>query len=413
MQLLPHTAERTQQEIRLHLALGAPLITLKGYASPEVESAYTRAYELYQQIGETRYQFPSVSDSVACAITRQSFARPTRSRQLLHLAHAEGEPTRLLWAHVFSGTILYLTGKFVIAQKDFEEGITLYNAPRHSPRASDVIQDPGVHCRCYLAEILWLRGYANQARQLCHQALNLARQSAHSHSEAVALSSATFLHNWLGEQQTALGFAEELITLTHEHGFPQWFAVGTFLRGWTLAQQGWAVEGVSQMRQGLAAFQTTDAKQWLPFFSCQLAWAYGRAGQPSEGLTLLAEAQAMMDHTEERYYEAELYRLYGKLSLRAEAKRRKGEEFNVAPSPGLPVVLSSPEACFLKAIDIARQQQAKSWELRATMSLARLWQQQGKQNEAHNLSSAIYDWFTEGFETADVQAAKALLTELE
>ena len=111
----------------------------------------------------------------------------------------------------------------------------------------------------YLAEILWLRGYANQARQLCHQALTLARQSAHSHSEAVALSSATFLHNWLGEQQTALGFAEELITLTHEHGFPQWFAVGTFLRGWTLAQQGWAVEGVSQMRQGLAAFQTTDA----------------------------------------------------------------------------------------------------------------------------------------------------------
>jgi predicted ATPase len=316
LQMLPHTSERIQQEIRLYLALGAPLITLKGYASPEVEYAYSQARKLCLRISETRYLFPAVLGLCGVRHNQAEFRKARiLTRQLLHLARKEGDPTRQLWAHVFSGTVLYSTGKVVQAQKDFREGITLYDARRHGPHVSDVIHDPGVHCRCYVAETLWLQGYANQARQLSHQGLSLAQQLTHFHSRAVALSSAVFLHNWLREPQTAHDLVKELITLTHEQSFPQWFAVGTFLQGWTRAKQGWAAEGVQQMRQGLAAFRDTGAKQWLPFFFCELAWAYGKAGQPDEGLTAIAAAQAAIHKTGECSYEAELYRLKGQLTL--------------------------------------------------------------------------------------------------
>jgi predicted ATPase len=414
LQMLPHAPERTQQEIRLHLALGAPLITLKGYASPEVEYSYSRARKLCQQMGETRYLFPSVLGLCGVRHNQAEFRKArVLAQQLLRLARNGGEPMRLLWAHVFSGTVLYLTGKFALAQKDFVEGIALYDARRHSPHASDVVQDPGVHCRCYLAEILWLQGYADQARQLCHQALSLARQLAHSHSKAVALSSAALLHNWLGEQQAARDLAEELITLTHEQGFPQWFAVGTFRQGWTLAKQGWAAEGVKQMRQGLAAFQATDAKQWLPFFFCELAWAYGRVGRPDEGLTLLAEAQAMMENTGERLYEVELYRLKGTLTLQTKTGHRQvTNKSKPSQDKSQATPEAEAEACFWKAIEIAQRQSAKSLELRAVLSLSRLWQQRGKREEARQMLAELYGWFSEGFDTADLQEAKALLAEL-
>ena len=429
LQMLPHTAERTQQEIQLYLALGAPLITLKGYASLEVEHTYTRARKLCQQIEETRYLFPAVLGLCGVRHNQAEFRKArVLAQQLLRLARTGNDPTRRLWAQVFSGTVSYLTGKFALAQQHFVEGITLYDARRHNPHASDVVQDPGIHCRCYLAEILWLQGYADQARQICYQALSLARQLAHSHSTAVALSSAALLHNWFGEQQAARDLAEELITLTHEQGFPQWFAVGTFRRGWTLVKQGCAVEGVQQMCQGLAAFQATEAKQWLPFFSCELAWAHGRAGRPDEGLTLLAEAQAMTESTGERLYEAELYRLKGELLQQENQKAKgKGQRAKVTdPRPLNPDPHAEVEACFLKAIEIARKQQAKSLELRAVMSLVRLRQQQTTQqvsrtthhearamlDAARNTLAEIYGWFTEGLETADLREAKALLGEL-
>ena len=441
LHLLPQTTERTQQEIRLYLALGAPLIALKGYASPEVEHTYAQAHKLCQQIKESRYLFPAVLGLCGVRHNQAEFRHArVLAQQLLRLAREEGNTTRLLWAHVFSGNVLYLTGKIARAQKDFTEGITLYDARRHSPHVSDVIHDPGVHCRCYLAEILWLQGYADQARQLCHQALSLARQLAHSHSKAVALSSTALLHNWLGEPQAAHDLAGELMTLTHEHGFPQWLAVGTFLQGWTRAHQGGIAEGVQQMQQGLAAFQATGAKQWLPFFSCELAWAYGKAEQPEEGLTIIAEAQTTIDKTGERFYEAELYRLRGELTLaqsstqslesrvqtnqKAKDKRQKAKI--TTPRPLTPNPQAEAEECFRKAIEIASRQQAKSLQLRATMSLVQLRRQQVTDHatrntqqdvrrmldETHRMLSEVYNWFTEGFDTADLQEAKGLLVEL-
>jgi len=417
LQFLPRTAERTQQEIRLSLALGAPLITLKGYAAPEVEDVYTRARVLCQQIGDTRDLFPATLGLCGVRHNQAEFRQAhVLAQQLVRLAQKEGDVTRRLWAYVFSGTVLHQTGKFTHAQKHFTAGIALYDAQRHNPHISDVIQDPGVHCRCYLAEIFWLQGYGDQARQYCSQALNLARQLAHAHSQAVALSSATLLYNWLGERQIARNLAEELVTLTQEQGFPQWLAVGIFRRGWTLAQQGSTREGIQQMQQGLVALQATGAKLWLPLFSCALAWAHAGAGRPGEGVPLLAAAQAMMEKTGERCYAAELYRLKGELTLQQQGKVQSSERQVPSPQPSTPdtqaEVEGEAEECFFKAIAIARKQQAKSLELRAAMSLARLWRQQGKQQEAHKLLSPTYHWFTEGFDTADLTAARALLAAL-
>jgi len=424
LRTLPHTDERTQQEIRLHLALGLPLTTLKGYASPEVEYAYTRARQLCQQMGETRYLFPAV---LGLGGVRQNQAEFRKARvlaqQLLRLARPEGDPARLLWAHVLSGQISYLVGKFALARQDFVEGIALYDAHKHSPRASDVVQDPGVHCRCYLAEILWIQGYADQAQQLSHQSLRLARQLTHSYSQAVALSSAVLLHDWVGKRPTARDLAEELIALTHQQGFPFWLAIGTVRRGWTLVAEGQEEQGLAQMRQGLTIFHTTGAKFAIPSFFCNLAEAHEMAGQVEEGLALVTAALKRIAKTGEHLSEAELYRLKGNLLV--QKFQVLGSKFQVDnPQSAFSDPQWEAEACFLKAITTARKQQAKSLELRAVMSLVRLRQQQVTQSaardtqhethhrllEAYRMLSDLYDWFTEGFETADLKEAKALLS---
>jgi predicted ATPase len=203
------------------------------------------------------------------------------------------------------------------------------------------------------------------------------------------------LHRLRQEGQAAQERAEAAMTLSTEQGFPFWLAMGTILRGGALAEQGQATDGITQMRQGLAVFQATGAEVGRPYFLALLAEAYGRGGQVEEGLCALAEALAAVEKTGERFYEAELHRLTGELLLaRAVANQVEAE------------------ACFRQALDIARRQSAKSLELRAAMSLSRLWQHQGERDEARQLLPEIYGWFTEGFDTADLQEAKALLDEL-
>jgi predicted ATPase len=184
------------------------------------------------------------------------------------------------------------------------------------------------------------------------------------------------------------------------------------LRGWALVEQGQREEGMVQLRQGLAAYRATGSELQRPHFLALLAEACGKVGQAEEGLNVLAEALAVIDRTEERVYGAELYRLKGELVLQSGVWRPASENPNAQPLTPNTQMEAEAEACFLKAIDIARQQQAKSWELRATVSLTRLWQRQGKKTEAHKLLSEVYDWFTEGFDTKDLQEAKALLEEL-
>jgi predicted ATPase len=209
-----------------------------------------------------------------------------------------------------------------------------------------------------------------------------------------------------------------LLVLSREQGFALWVAIGMILQGWALAEHGQGQAGIAQIRQGLAALRTTGTEMLRPYFLALLAEEYGGAGQAQEGLTVLAEAVGIGHSRQERWYEAELYRLKGELTLQQE---RSGWRLETrAPSPYasslLPqvsrTVTQEAEGYFLTAIEIAHKQQAKSWELRATVSLSRLWQQQGKQQEAQTLLAEIYGWFTEGFDTRDLQEAKALLEEL-
>jgi predicted ATPase len=260
--------------------------------------------------------------------------------------------------------------------------------------------------------VLWQLGYPDQALQRSEAALTLAQARAHPFSLAAAQVFAAMSHQLRRERLLIQEGAVAGITLAREQGFSVWLGQGTVLQGWALAEQGQREEGIIQIRQGLAARQAIGAGILQSYFLTLLAEAYGKTGHAEEGLATLAEALAVIDKTGERFYEAELYRLKGELTLQKEFQVQ-GSKFQVAdPSPLIPDPQGEAEACFLKAIEIARKQQAKSLELRATISLTRLWQQQGKTAQAHQMLSEVYNWFTEGFDTKDLREAKALLAEL-
>jgi predicted ATPase len=253
----------------------------------------------------------------------------------------------------------------------------------------------GVVCHNFAAWALWHLGYPDQALARSHAAVTLARQIAHPFSLGFALSFAAVLHSFRREGRATQERAEATISLATAQGFPHWRAQGSVLRGWALAQQGQAKEGIEQMHQGLTAYQATGAEILRPYCLALLAEAHGIMRQPEAGLTVLTEALTLVDTTGERLCEAELYRLRGELLLQQTSDNQ-----------------AEAETCFHHAISIAQIQQAKSWELRAATSLARLWQQQGKRQEAYDLLAPVYNWFTEGFDTVDLQDANALLNEL-
>jgi len=316
--------------------------------------------------------------------------------QLFALAQRQQDAASLLSAHLTLGLTLCALGAFVPARTHLEQGIALYD-PQH-PRSlgRSGLQDGGVVCLGFGAQVLWYVGFPDQARLRSHQGLTLAHHIAHPFSLAFALCFAALVHQLRHEAQAVQAQADAAITLSCERDFAFYVAFGTILRGWALAHQGRAQEGIEQITQGLRAFRATGAELCRPYFLALLAEAYSISGQSEAGLTVLAEALALVDTTGERYYEAEIHRLKGEL-LRQQSSSNQTEA----------------ESCFHHAISIAQSQQAKSWELRATTSLARLWQQHGRRQEAHDLLAPIYGWFTEGFDTPDLKDAKALLHELE
>jgi predicted ATPase len=248
-----------------------------------------------------------------------------------------------------------------------------------------------------VALALWCLGYPEQALRRSHEALTLAQDLSHPFSLAFALSQAAHLHHFRREALAVHERAEAVRALARAQGFSRWDAFGTSLGGWALAVQGQRDEGIAQLRQGLAAWQAAGQALGQLSMLALLAETYGQAGQAEAGLRVLAEAPALMDTTGERFQEAEVWRLQGELLLAQAGAQPQGQE---------------AEACFQQALAVARHQQAKSWELRAAMSLSRLWQHQGKRQEAYDLLAPIYHWFTEGFDTADLQEARALLEAL-
>jgi predicted ATPase len=321
--------------------------------------------------------------------------------QLLSLAQSAQDPALLLVAHFALADTLLWPGQLSRARAHLEQSITLYDPHQHHSLALLYGTDPGVDCLCFLARILWHLGYQDQALKSSERALALATSLSHPYSLALVHSWAAALHQLRREAQIVQERAEAALALSSEHEIAFFAAHGLVLRGWALVEQGQGREGVAQIRQGLAAYRATGAELERPHWCALLAEACGRVGQAEEGLTVLAETLAVVEENGDRYYEAELYRLKGELTLQqARVQRRESS------------VQKEAEECFWKAIEIARKQRAKSLELRAVMSLGRLWQQQGKRQEAHHMLAEIYHWFTEGFDTTDLQEAKALLESL-
>jgi predicted ATPase len=255
--------------------------------------------------------------------------------------------------------------------------------------------DPGVSCRSHAALLLWLLGYPEQALARLHEALALAHELPHPYSLAHARCWAAYVYQFRWDVPAVHEQAEAAVALSIEQGFPFWAAAGTILRGWALAMQGQGEAGMAQVCQGIAAYRATEAPLLVAYYCTLLAEVSAHLGHPEDGLQALVEAHTLMEQQEERYWEAEVCRLRGVLLLR---------------QPG--ASQAEAEACFQQALDVARRQEAKSLELRAAMSLARLWQQQCKRAAAYELLAPIYGWFTEGFDTADLKDAKALLAEL-
>ncbi len=393
---LPDTAERTQHELVLRTTLGSVLMAIKGQAAPEVGQAYARARELCRQVGETPQLFPILFGLWRFYHVRAEYQTARElAEQCFSLAQRVDDPTLLLQAHFALGVSLLWHGEVVPARAHLEQSLALYNPQEHRALAFRAGIDPGAWCLSHASQALWLLGYPDQALRRSHDALRLAQEVSHPPSLAAVLFYVAFIHGYRREAPATQECAEAAMALASAHGLPQWLTVGQLLRGWALAMQGQAEEGIAQMHPALAAWRAMGSGLAVSHYLVLLAEAYGRAGQAEEGLRLLAEALVHIDTTGEVYWAAEVYGLKGELLLRQ----------------AIPDEVQA-ETCLHQALDIARRQQTKAWELRAAISLSRLWQQQGKRDEAHELLAPVYGWFTEGFDTADLQEARTLLDEL-
>jgi predicted ATPase len=294
------------------------------------------------------------------------------------------------------GQVLFVRGALGDAARHFTQAIAAYNLHEHRQLAHVYGIDLGVITRSLGALVLWLLGYPDRALAQSQEALTLAQEVAHPLSLVLAQVWLACLHQFRQDVQTAHDWATGGIALAAQQGFSALYvAWGTMPLGWALTRQEQWATGMAKLREGSKAALATGSELWRPYSLAMLAEATGKAGQPEDGLCLLAEAQDVMVRTDERFYEAELSRLTGVLRL--------------AHAPAAQV---EAEANMRHALDVSRHQDAKSLELRAALNLSRLWQQQGKQAEARALLAPIYDWFPEGFDTADLQEAKALLAEL-
>jgi class 3 adenylate cyclase/predicted ATPase len=390
---LPETPEHTQQALTLYIGLGAALIITKGQAAPEVEQAYTQARALCQQVGETLDLVPVLFGLWRFYLTRaQLHTAREFAETLLRLAQRADDPTLAVLAHSALGTTWLQLGALPAARQHLEAGSARYTPDQRQAPVFRMGQDPGVACRALAAWTLWVLGSPEQALARLHEALALAHALSHPFSLAWARCRAAFVFQFCRDVPAVYEQAEAAVALSTEQGFPQWAAWGTSLRGWALARQGQGEAGLAQVRQGIAAWRATGAAAHVPYFCPLLADVSAHLGHPEDGLQALAEAHTLVEQQEERWWEAEVHRLRGIVLLR---------------QSGTPQ--AEAEACFHRALDVARRQEAKSLELRAAMSLARLWQQQGKRAEARALLAPVYGWFTEGFDTADLLEAKAWL----
>jgi predicted ATPase len=315
------------------------------------------------------------------------------AEQFLSLAERTEDPAAVAMAHWIKGYILRNLGELNQARIHLEHTASFYDPSRHHFLAFLYSTDPGVAVLSQLSWTFWVLGYPDQALKQSKEALTLAQKQSHPMSLAFAHIFASFCFWLCGDTRTVGDLGKACIDLSTEHGLSFWLACGFMAHGLALMEQGRGEEGILQIRQGIVDYRATGARADDSAHLAWLAEAHRKIGQIEQGISVLAEASAFVTQSKERWYEAEIRRVEGEFLL------AQGDE-------------AGAEASYHKAIEVARRQQAKFWELRATMSLARLWQKQGKVAPARERLAEIYGWFTEGFDTADLRDARALLEEL-
>ena len=393
---LPDTPARAQHELSLLTALGPTLIATRGHSVPEVERVYTRARALCEQVGDDQQLFLVLNGLRRIYYARADLPRAQEcGAQLLTVATRQQNPAQLMEAHLALAQILGARGELVCAHTHNTQCLALYDPDRHRAMPSLYPRDTAVTTYNHFAWLLSVLGYLDQAVDRVTAACTLAQDLVHPFSEVIALVSAAEISLLCGAVQTAQVQAEAALALCAEHQFALQGARGSVLLGVALATQGHCQEGSRRMQEGLEAIRALRAAFWLPGLFALVIEVQRQSGNLKEAQTLLAEALTLIDKTAMRSWAAELYRLTGECLL----------------AQALPDVQKA-STCFQQALDLARQQQAKLLELRAAMSLSRLWHQQGQRAQARQLLAEVYDWFTEGFGTADLQEAKALLAAL-
>ena len=392
LDLLPDTPVRARQELALQLTLGWPLINVVGYAAANVEQTYQRARELCQRAGEPIDLYRALWGLAMCYLNRGEYINARAlGTDILRVAQQTNDAAALGTAHYMLGTVLVYLGELALAAQHYTHGISLSRA--HSDLGLPDGRDTGNACRAQLTRVLWLRGYPEQAVELSDTAQKPTQEDANPHDLAFAIYFDMLLRQFRREIVLTERRATRLKGLADEHRLPHYRAWAGILHGWARAATD-ARAGIAEMRESLAAYERLGNQLSRPHFLGLLAEALGHAGHRGEAFCVLDEALASAERTSERYYEAELHRLRGELLAGSDIAAQR----------------TDADACFRRALDVAQRQQAKSLELRATTSLAKLWQQRGEEAAARALLADIYGWFTEGFDLLDLQEAKAILS---
>jgi predicted ATPase len=391
IQTLPDTRDNKDRELSLHVVLGTNLIATKGYCGPEVERTYSRAFELCHEVVETPHLLPVLYGLWSIHIVKSKHRKAWElGKEFLDRARRQGDPAVLV-GHRLVGSPLFGLGELTQAREHFQKCVSAYAPAQHRSLTWLYGQDPGMVGHVWLGWTLWLLGYPERALVHSHTSLHLSQDVSHAHSQAYALFTTAVHHQFRRESQRVHDLAKAAMELSAEQKLAYWLGMAMCPDGWAIAQQGHATEGIDMQRRGLDAVRNTGVGFIVPYFLCLLAETYGKAGEAGAGLAVLTEALALIEENEERFWEAELYRLRGELLLKEGA------------------ACDDVEQCFHQAIAIARRQDAKSLELRAAMSLSCLRQKQGRKEEAGQVLAEIFSWFTEGFDTADLKEARVLL----
>ena len=400
---LPGTPALRNNQIKLQVALINPLMHLKGYASPETKAAVERARLLIEQaeaLGES-LEDPLLLFSVlfgfwvANQVAFNGEVMRELAAQFLKLAEKQGATGPLIAGHRMMGVSLALTGDIAEGRAHYDQALALYDPAAHRLLATRFGQDLSVSALSYRGISLWMLGYPEAALADAARAVRDAREIGQAGTLMFALDISSQVPFCCGEYTAANALVDEVIALADEKSGAYWKAHAILTQGCISALTGKAPDAVRAMTPGLSALRSTGTTLGLPSYLLHLARAYAELGKFDEAWRCNSDATAMMNANNERWWEAEANRVAGEIAL-------------MSPKPDA----AKAEAYFQRALAVAQQQQAKSWELRAATSIARLWRDQGKPQQARELLAPVYGWFTEGFDTLDLKEEKALLDEL-